>query len=354
MKIGILSLKDLRLRWGSTIRQCLQAEGLYKAGFKDFVMYSYGFNKNLYKQELIPGRLLFKKCPLFQKIKKLNVDLVHAHQYYSAMILRQKFILDLPSFKTLETGLLYTKHGSIPKRLFFLYFFNPIVQKRIEIKMIKQAEAVVCASESIKKNIINYVKDVDENKLYVVHNTIKVNEYPKSKCKELVVGVVGSFNDPLNIEALKMTYRIAKKVTIPIHIVGWMSEKHKSLFKNLKHVKIIGQVDKKGFMSYLNNISIMLLPYPKHCFFGGSKFKLLEAGACSIPVVSSPTGTVGFDHDEVILYGKDINDLIKQIYRLKDSNLRKEYGKKLNKIIKKEHDYIKENKKLIKIYRKCC
>ncbi|MBL7206893.1 MAG: glycosyltransferase family 4 protein [Candidatus Aenigmarchaeota archaeon] len=348
--IGIYAPFNMQKRTGNTIRPSLQAEGLLKNGFNSFRLFSLNPNIDLeVSQERVGEKFIIKKFPLGQKLNKLDVDLVHAHHYYGAMVLKQRYILDMPSFKTLETGELYKKAASPLRRFVFRRIFNPHVQKKLERKMIRNAERVICASESIKENVLKHNPDTE---IDVIRNTVKPELYEPTKCKEFVVGTgSSSFSNPMERETLKIIYEIAKRSDFQINITGEMSLEQARQFKELGNVNCLGSKNHDDYIEFLRNISVFLLPFPDFCNYGGSKFKLLEAGACSLPIVSTTTGTVGFEPKNTISIADSVDGLIVEVNKLKDENLRKPMGRKIRSVIESDYNYIEESKKLMRIYR---
>ncbi|KPA13816.1 glycosyl transferase group 1 protein, partial [Candidatus Magnetomorum sp. HK-1] len=102
--------------------------------------------------------------------------------------------------------------------------------------------------------------------------------------------------------------------------------------------------------NFLENISVFLNPYMSFWDYGGSKFKLLEAAAAGIPVISTTNGAIGFPDKDALFIGDNIDEITTHINQLKNKELRISKGTFLRNIIIEKHDYINEAKKLIEIY----
>ncbi len=339
--IGILTMADMQRRDGSSIRPDLEAQGLLKNGFRDFKVFSPNPRKDApYKQEKVSVKKMRGRVLPFVR-KRLGVDIVHAHQL-SAMILKQRFITDMHGFGIKEKEQIRYN----PVKGFFL----PRIAKRIEIRTIKDAEKLIVASNSIKEDILEYFNDLNLD-ITVVNNMIKPEDYKKTKQKELVVGIVGGFTNDWGVENLKMLYEMLKiGCDFPIKTVGDITDGQMRMFEEFPNLKHLGRVSNKEYMEFLRSISVLLLPFPPQCGGGGSKNKLLEAAASSIPIVSTPAGAIGFDEKDLILIGKTAKSLIKRIKELENKSRRSQMGRKLRETIEKNYNYKTEAKKLIKIY----
>ncbi len=355
MLVGLLGPFSVKERRGNSIRILLQAKGLQKNGFNDFCLYSFEKNPNLthIKQKTI-GKFLFpERFPYLQKIKKLPCDIVHTHHVRGAMILNQDYILDLPSYASLQLNEVYKHNPSVIKRLAVRKILLPFFFRRVERKIFQRAKKIIVASESIKRDILKTIPRIKQDKFALITNQVEPEKYQISKQPELVVGVTASnFADNMDRDCLEVVYLVAKQLPkIKFIVVGLMDKEQKSKVEKVSNIELKGKIDHQDYIKFLSEISVFLNPYLAFWDFGGSKFKLLEAGAAGLAIVSSKAGAIGFEHEEALCLADTPQEIVQQIKRLKDENLRAEKGQTLRKIIEKEHNYITEAKKLINIYK---
>jgi len=352
--IGLFGPFSVKQRRGNSIRIRLQAEGLLKNGFNNFCLYSYETDNNekrYYQKEI--GKYIYPKIfPLFQKIKKIPCKIVHVHHCIGATLLKQKYILDMPSFMTLQTNEIYKHEGRFIKRIFLRKCVIPLLLKNIEKKAINNATRVIVASESIKNDIINNM-EIDKSKIIIITNPVNISKYKISNKEELIVGVSASdFTDNMDRACLDVALMVAKKFPdIKFYIAGNMSNAQKKELMENQNIKILGQLNHLQYTNFLENISVFLNPYMSFWDYGGSKFKLLEAAAAGLPVISTTNGAIGFPEKSALCIGDNIDEIINHISLLKNKKIRVSNGNALRDIIIKKHDYINEAKKLLDIYK---
>lgn len=351
--IGLFGPFSVKQRRGNSIRIKLQAEGLLKNNFSNFCMYSYEVdnNKKKYNQKEI-GKYIYPKIfPLFQKINKLPCKIAHVHHCIGAMLLNQKYILDMPSYMTLQTNEIYKNEGMFLKRILLRKCVIPYFLKNIEKGAINNAVRVIVASESIKNDILKNM-NIDKSKIIIITNPVDISKYKISKKEELIVGVSASnFTDNMDRACLDITTMIAKKLpNVKFYLAGYMSNAQKKILMEIKNIKIFGQLNHLEYINFLENISVFLNPYMSFWDYGGSKFKLLEAAAAGIPVISTTNGAIGFPDKDALFIGDNIDEITTHINQLKNKELRISKGTFLRNIIIEKHDYINEAKKLIEIY----
>lgn len=354
-EIGLFGPFSLKERRGNSIRIKLQAEGLSENGFDNFCAFSYEEDADVtkYKQTTI-GRFVYPKIlPLFQRIRKLPCKIVHVHHCLGAMLLRQKYIIDMPSFITLQTNEIYKHEGNPLKRFIVKNIVIPLFLKRIEEKAIKCAENVIVASQSIKEDIIRHIPYIDHSKIVVITNPVDLSKYKISRVKDLVVGVAASdFRDNMDRDCLNAVFEVAQKLPdVKFIIAGTMSKDQESRMKRLNNIELMGKISHDEYIEFLADISVFLNPYMSFWDYGGSKFKLLEAGAAGLAVISSTNGAIGFPDKDCLCIADNIQQITENINKLKDRDFRIAMGLKLRKIIAEKHDYLKEAGKLMDIYK---
>ena len=352
--IGLFGPFSLKERRGNSIRILLQADGLSKIGMRDFCLYSYGQNENArgFDQCEIGETVYPKIFPLFQKIKKLPCSIVHVHHCIGAMLLRQDFILDMPSFMTLQTREIYKHEGHLLKRLLVRYIINPLFLKPIERKAILHAKRVIVASDSIKTDICRHIPEVEPDKIVTITNPVELNSYQDTKTANFVVGVAaGDFTDNMDRGCLEVLEQIAGRLPeVEFLMTGHMSKEQLDRIKRVPNVRALGRIEHRRYRKFLNDISIFLNPYLSFWDYGGSKFKLLEAAAAGLPVISTTNGAIGFPDTDKLFIADSVTEFVNCIDQLADPILRRNSGQALKSVIHAKHDHLKEAHKLKELY----
>ena len=117
---------------------------------------------------------------------------------------------------------------------------------------------------------------------------------------------------------------------------------------NLPNSTFLGRVE--NYAESLSSCSVLFSPYPKSSHIIGSKTKMLEAGSCQMPVITTPEGALGMP-DNAIVTCETKEEFIKKIQELKDDGIRNSIGKEFQKIVKIKYNADIEIKKLIKVYK---
>jgi len=351
--IGLFGPFDLSRRDGNTIRILMQARGLMENGFSNVTVFAYGTcDKTPVPQRRVGDRLFPKKFPFRQKLPRLGVDLVHAHHYHGAMLVREPVIVDMPSFTTLQTNAMYQHVGTAFKRFAMRRVFNPLVQTPIEAGIIRNARHVIAASENIRRHILETIPGV-ATPITVVTNTIDPRAYEPAQHSGLRVGLSSSnFTDTIDLGCLDFAMQVADRLPdAEFLIAGPMSAEQGAALAARPNMKPLGLLGFNDYRTFMQSISVFLMPYGFYDY-GGSKFKLLEAGACGLAVASTTGGAIGFEPEDVLLIEDEPEALAERISALRDPALRREHGMALRREIEARHDYLKESLKLIEIYGK--
>lgn len=193
----------------------------------------------------------------------------------------------------------------------------------------------------------DYYRDLadDPQKIKIFSNVIDMESYqhsqhPPQNFKKPCIYLAGSFwhNSPME-EAARwvITYVMPIiKLQIPnihLYIVGRGSAGTLSDI-NDPSITITGQLP--SVLPYLCNADVALVPLK---FESGTRFKILEAGACGIPIVSTTLGAEGIPvtHGENILIADDPEKFANSILKLLiDIDYAEKIGNNLNKLIEAE------------------
>jgi glycosyltransferase involved in cell wall biosynthesis len=149
----------------------------------------------------------------------------------------------------------------------------------------------------------------DPGRVHVFSNVIDIKTYytappPLENFKKPSIYLAGSFghyNSPMDTAARWMLEEVFPKVLkkypdLHFYIVGRDSELGFGQF-NGPNVTVTGRLD--SVLPYLCNVDVALVPL---MFESGTRFKILEAGACKIPLVSTALGAEGIP----VVDGQDI------------------------------------------------
>ncbi len=85
-----------------------------------------------------------------------------------------------------------------------------------------------------------------------------------------------------------------------------------------KDLITVGYLPYPEYVALLLNSHAILLPYPKNAVCGGIRNKVLEAGYCGVPIISTKNGILHINVKEWVHYiplegGMHIKDLIKVV-----------------------------------------
>jgi len=183
----------------------------------------------------------------------------------------------------------------------------------------------------------------EPHKVKLFSNVIDLNNYPEfiapprgfrtpalfvagsfyAQTSPMVFGTAWLINEVLPIV-------VSKIPNVHLYIVGNGSQTY---FKNSANVTVTGQVD--SVLPYLCNSSAALVPL---FYESGTRFKILEAGACKKAVVSTALGAEGIEisHGKDILIADTPIAFAESIIELINNNeINKQLGENLYKLISK-------------------
>lgn len=167
----------------------------------------------------------------------------------------------------------------------------------------------------------------DAGKVRVFSNVIDLASYvdtfavpPGFKNPSIyLAGTFGHYNSPMDMAArwvLEEIFPVVLRARPDLHfyIVGRDSDKGFGHL-NGSNITVTGRLE--SVLPYLTNTSIALVPLK---FESGTRFKILEAGACNIPLVSTTLGAEGIPvkNGEHILIADEPQDFAQAIIRLLD------------------------------------
>lgn len=225
--------------------------------------------------------------------------------------------------------------------------------------LLKEASVITAVSE-VDANFFRAISTSPE-KVMRFSNVVDMTEYSFSndtsplidKPALLLLGSFGNINSPMDRAAYWVVNEIMPLVwlkfpKVQLYIIGRNSQITLSDL-NSSHVKVIGQVP--SILSYLNQANATLVPLR---YESGTRFKIIESGAASVPCVSTTLGAEGLDviHGESILIADDATDFANCICGLlSNQDFALNLGKELNKVVTNKYSLevqVKEGESIIK------
>jgi len=276
------------------------------------------------------------------KIPKISKSLIHAQQLSGRLIENCRYIVDAHGLEHVFSS--HMLHGyPLQSWRHWAFLAKSYHYKKLETKIFRKSQHVICAGEQI----LERVKNIQNTTL--VRNAVFPENYSPTQCTSLKIALVGPFlPGKLNYFGFKTIKFLVKKFSdIEFVFIGSTDEKFQNELK-YKNTKFTGKVD--NYIETLRSCSVLLAPYPDYAYYLGSKTKFVEAAACQMPIITTPTGNVDFQNDYVCV-GKTNDELANQINYLKNEGVRKDLGKKLRNEILKKYNAETEIEKVIKLYK---
>jgi len=294
------------------------------------------------------------KARIREELGKEKYDLIHAETFYVMPNIPKTEVPILLVEQTIE----YLVYDHFIQTIKFSPARAPLLLDVLKLKFWesfywKKAKMVGAMSEADKKEMQRLVPNL---KVEIIPNGVDVDYFAKAKKSEIenTVLFVGNFSWLQNREAVYFLVedvwpKIKAKVkNAKLWIVGQNpSAKIRQLAKD-DEVKIDEGVEDIREV-YLKS-SVLLAP-----IFGpgGTRFKILEAMASGLPVVTTPTGIEGLpaQNNIQLLIGEDSCELADATIRvLKDKELSQKLASNAKELVSCEFSWQKISAKLDNIY----
>ena len=290
----------------------------------------------------------FSNIALIDKFDKTKLSkipsssLIHAQQLSGRLLDDSRYIVDAHGLEYVhDYHLSYTYPVTSWKR--WAFRAKSYHYKKLEKKIFKNSLHVICAGE----NIYERVKHIQTASL--VRNAVFLEQYKPTNCDILKIALVGPFlPGKINYLGLDMIKFVVKQLPKAEFVFIGSTDKNFQNELNFQNVTFTGKVD--NYIQTLRNCSVLFAPFPEHAYYLGSKTKFIEAAACEMPIVTTPSGNVDFQNDYVCL-GNTKNELLEQMCYLENESIRKELGKKLRNEISINYNAEIEIEKVFKIYK---
>lgn len=295
----------------------------------------------------------FKKR-LKEKLESGNYDLIHFECFYTMSNLPKDSLNGLPLVLAEQNVeyLVYqrfTQNFSFWPLKPFLYF--DVSKIRFWEKHFWQKADKIIAMSNEEAKIINLPK------VEIIENGVDSDYFKQKKFKKKwpqpTVLFVGNFRWLQNCDALSFLIReIWPKIQLEIPEVRlWVVGKH--LSAKLKNLLPDGAILEEGMgdirEAYLG-ADLLLAPIRVG---GGTSYKILEAMASGLPVVTTTLGIEGIEAkngQEVVVKNKGSELAQATVELLRDGGKRKKIGQNAQKLVSEKYDWQKISQKLEKVW----
>lgn len=297
----------------------------------------------------------------YKLMKNFNCDVIQSELLWTAfagIFLKIRFNKPLI---LVEHNVEYLKFKDQRKPIYFTY-----IVKKIEKIACKSADKIVVFSKIDKEHLID-LYDVQENKIEIINPYLDLDifnyntrgaEVVRNKYKVnkgMILTFVGNLEYIPNITAVKyISERIYHDVIenypdTKFLIIG-QSYEHVLKYKR-ENIIFTGYLDRSSLVHHLLASDIVIVPIDSG---SGVRIKILEAAACSKPVVSTKKGAEGLnfiDDKEIVLTDNADEKFVASIIRLiEDKELGRKIGENAREKIEKEYNWEKNVKKFEKVY----
>jgi len=280
----------------------------------------------------------------FEKKKLLELPdcLIHAQQLSGRFLENYRYIVDAHGLEYVHD---YYLSQGYPTHSWKRWAFRAksYHYEKLENKIFKNSLHVICAGEEIFERVKNI------QNASVIRNAVFLENYKPTSCKNLKVALVGPFlPGKINYLGLDMIKFIVKQFEkIDFVFIGSTDKNFRNELQS-KNTTFLGKVN--NYIETLRTCSVLFAPFPDYAYYLGSKTKFIEAAACEMPIITTPSGNIDFQNDYICL-GKSKEELVQQMHYLENEDVRKNLGKQLRSEISQKYNAEIEIKKLIKIYK---
>lgn len=291
-----------------------------------------------FQYQIVKGKILWSQffLPLHLYLKK-NIDIFFAPAHYAPRFSPVPYVVTIH-----DLSFFYYPDEFLKIDLFKLKDWTQ--------RSVKNAKKIIAVSKNTKKDVLKFYQ-TPESKVNVVYNGF---EKPSSPNTNTVKSVLEKFNLKTKKYILYVgTLQPRKNITTLIKAFSKVSEtepdwklvlvgKKGWLYQNIyEEVNRLNLANKVLFTDYIPDEEVAALYTQAFCFvlpslYEGFGIPILEAMSYSCPVITSFTSSLPEIGGEACLYldPDSVQDLIEEIQKLKDENVRNEYVKRGKERIK--------------------
>lgn len=306
------------------------------------------FSKNPFL--MVGHTLLEMKIKLRKELIENNFDLIHLETFYILQNIPNEPLPIVLAEHNIEY-MVYQRFANLTKR-FIRPFLNWDIEKlkKKEIDAWKKASRLIAVSNAEKGIMENILR----KKVEVVPNGVDLDYFRMPPVlnfenKEKRVLFIGDFKwienrESLNFILEKIWPKIKTKFNAKLWIVG---QNIPQKIKERENKDIILDRNIIDTPKIFERAFILLSPIKVG---GGTSFKILEAMACGVPVVTTKLGIEGIGGD-ICLTGETNEEIIEKIEELfLNRKLYEGIANKARKFIEENYDWKKISKKLDSVY----
>lgn len=254
-----------------------------------------------------------------------------------------------------------------PFKIQNIFIRNPYFVDIVENIVLKNVNHVFVMVEESKQRLIN--KQVNKERITIVSNTPIIKKFIAAKATypgklnykrdKLILLYVGFVNysrglDTI-IESIKEYIKFDNNIYLIILGTGSAEDNLKTTVKNNylnEYVGFEGWVDNKAVPEYIASSDICLVPHHKCSHWDNTiPNKLFDYMAAGKPVLVSNVNPVEriVEHADCgsVYRDYDINDLVSQILKLKESEMRYNLGKNGVEAIKKHYNWDNDSARML-------
>ena len=353
MKIAVSTLSDISMDDGTSVRAKRVFELLQKEYDCTLIIRGRGQSKADNVEEIKPSKLW--NVQLIPVVRKGRFDLIYCADdlwgfftYFAlAKLYNFKIVFEAHGILSLE------REQRLP---------DPSPIDKVRIKMLKwrekfaveHADCIIALCSDIYKHYAAFNKRIFLVPVFVDETRFKRRKN-KAQCSEddegKTVGLIGPFAQDIGINTytLDFVYKNIDKFDerIKFTVIGACDYKQ----IRSERIQYVGYL--KKFQDYVDQLTLLDAVLVASRFpTSGPLNKILEPMACSVPVFTTPVGSVGLDY---VTSGEDIfireeSELVTQVNEsLFDSDLMERMGKNARRTIERHYGIEVNNKKLISV-----
>ncbi len=245
-------------------------------------------------QRITPLAWTFLNCPTIEYLLPDSADVVHAVSLGYPIATKKPFVVTVHDLGPLTHPEFFTNT-------------SPWVMKQSLKQMIKQADAIICVSNSTADELTTYVGDDLGGRIEVIHEGVSPDFFlpTDSACLQGIVDLplpgtpfvlaTGKISPRKNVQGLvKAMMKLGD--SIPHHLVlvggdGWGMDE---LYQQLGNSKLKERIHFPGYVSdeQLRALYALASAYVHPSLYEGFGLTVLEAMAAGCPVITSNTSSL--------------------------------------------------------------